>query len=235
MIALITTAIILGALGSAHCIGMCGPIALSLPVVAENHYSKFLGALLYNAGRVLTYACIGLLFGLAGKSFSLFGFQQILSVSLGVIIILFLIFPPKKNLLTQNKHIASFFADIRNKIGILFTKRNYSSLFMIGLLNGLLPCGLVYLAIAGAVATGDPLKSSVFMASFGLGTLPLMWAVAFFGSFINLHTRKILNKAYPYMMGIMACLLIIRGLGLNIPYISPAHSNETSTVIECHN
>lgn len=235
MIALITTAIILGALGSAHCIGMCGPIALSLPVVADNHYSKFLGALLYNAGRVLTYACIGLLFGLAGKSFSLFGFQQILSVSMGVIIILFLIFPPKKNLLTQNKHIASFFADIRNKIGILFTKRNYSSLFMIGLLNGLLPCGLVYLAIAGAVATSDPLKSSVFMASFGLGTLPLMWAIAFFGSFINLHTRKILNKAYPYMMGIMACLLIIRGLGLNIPYISPAHSNETSTVIECHN
>lgn len=235
MIALITTAIILGALGSAHCIGMCGPIALSLPVVTENHYSKFLGALLYNAGRVLTYACIGLLFGLAGKSFSLFGFQQVLSVSMGVIIILFLIFPPKKNLLTQNKHIASFFADIRNKIGILFTKRNYSSLFMIGLLNGLLPCGLVYLAIAGAVATSDPLKSSVFMASFGLGTLPLMWAIAFFGSFINLHTRKILNKAYPYMMGIMACLLIIRGLGLNIPYISPAHSNETSTVIECHN
>ncbi len=235
MIALITTAIILGALGSAHCIGMCGPIALSLPVVADNNYSKFLGALLYNAGRVLTYACIGLLFGLAGKSFSLFGFQQILSVSMGVIIILFLIFPPKKNLLTQNKHIASFFADIRNKIGILFTKRNYSSLFMIGLLNGLLPCGLVYLAIAGAVATSDPLKSSVFMASFGLGTLPLMWAIAFFGSFINLHTRKILNKAYPYMMGIMACLLIIRGLGLNIPYISPAHSNETSTVIECHN
>jgi sulfite exporter TauE/SafE len=235
MITLITTAIILGALGSAHCIGMCGPIALSLPAVAENHYSKFLGALLYNAGRVITYACIGLLFGLAGKSFSLFGFQQILSVSLGVIIILFLIFPPEKNLLTQNKHIASFFTDIRNKIGILFTKRNYSSLFMIGLLNGLLPCGLVYLAIAGAVATGDPLKSSVFMASFGLGTLPLMWAVTFFGSFINLHTRKMLNKAYPYMMGIMACLLIIRGLGLNIPYISPAHSNETSTVIECHN
>ena len=235
MIALITTAIILGALGSAHCIGMCGPIALSLPVVADNNYSKFLGALLYNAGRVLTYACIGLLFGLAGKSFSLFGFQQILSVSMGVIIILFLIFPPKKNLLTQNKPFASFFADIRNKIGILFTKRNYSSLFMIGLLNGLLPCGLVYLAIAGAVATSDPLKSSVFMASFGLGTLPLMWAIAFFGSFINLHTRKILNKAYPYMMGIMACLLIIRGLGLNIPYISPAHSNETSTVIECHN
>lgn len=235
MIALITTAIILGALGSAHCIGMCGPIALSLPAVSENHYSKFMGALLYNAGRVITYACIGLLFGLAGKSFSLFGFQQILSVSLGVIIILFLIFPPEKNLLTQNKYIASFFTDIRNKIGILFTKRNYSSLFMIGLLNGLLPCGLVYLAIAGAVATGDPLKSSVFMASFGLGTLPLMWAVTFFGSFINLHTRKMLNKAYPYMMGIMACLLIIRGLGLNIPYISPAHSNETSTVIECHN
>lgn len=139
----------------------------------------------------------------------------------------------RKNLLTQNKHIASFFTDIRNKIGILFTRRNYSSLFMIGLLNGLLPCGLVYLAIAAsAVATGDPLKSS--MASFGLGTLPLMWAVLS-SAHSSTHTRKMLNKAYPYMMGIMACLLIIRGLGLNIPYISPAHSNETSTVIECHN
>jgi sulfite exporter TauE/SafE len=110
--------------------------------------------------------------------------------------------------------------------------------FLIGLVNGLLPCGLVYIALAGAVATTSVVKSSLFMAAFGLGTLPLMWGISFFGSFINVQTRVRIRKAYPYLMAGMACLLIIRGMGLDIPFISPAlHTNEAQLMpngIECY-
>lgn len=236
MIALIATAMIMGAVGSTHCIGMCGPIALSLPVVKESNFSKFLSSLLYNFGRVITYACIGLIMGMIGQTFALFGFQQILSIGLGVGILVFLFIPAKVSLLNKSNPLSVFFSQLRKKIGSLFMQRNYAAIFMIGLLNGLLPCGLVYLALAGAVATGDPFRSSVFMAAFGLGTLPLMWTVAFFGTLISIRTRTVFRKAYPLIMGLMGCLLILRGLGLDIPFISPAlHNNHNQAVIECHN
>ena len=129
------------------------------------------------------------------------------------------------------------FEKIRASLGKLFIRKNYHSVYFIGLLNGLLPCGLVYLAIAGAVSTGSVLKSSLFMAAFGLGTLPVMWSIAFFGGFINIRVRQGIKKLYPYVMFAMAVLLIIRGLGLNIPYLSPSVNNRhhaMDTYIECH-
>ena len=119
----------------------------------------------------------------------------------------------------------------------MLAQKNYQSVFFIGLVNGLLPCGLVYMALAGAVATTSVVKSSLFMAAFGLGTLPLMWGVSFFGSFINVQTRVIIRRAYPYLMVGMAFLLILRGLGLDIPFLSPAfHMNEGQSMshnLEC--
>lgn len=235
MIALFLTAFLIGSLGSVHCIGMCGPLALSLPVVHHSLRSKFVATLLYNAGRVITYSFLGALFGTIGITFALFGFQQWLSVFLGVLIIFFLVLPKQSKIFKQTNILTRAFNKLRSYLGKLFASKNYHSLFFIGLLNGLLPCGLVYMAIAGAVATASVVKSSVFMAAFGLGTLPMMWGVSFFGSFINLNIRQKIRSAYPYMMAIMACLLILRGLGLGIPYISPANFNQVSTAVECHN
>lgn len=113
-------------------------------------------------------------------------------------------------------------------------KRNQASLFLIGLLNGLLPCGLVYMAAAGAVAAGDVTDSVLFMAFFGLGTLPVMWSVAFFGNYVSLGIRQKIRRAYPYMMMLMACLLILRGMGLGIPYVSPKMNAEKAHAIECY-
>ena len=96
------------------------------------------------------------------------------------------------------------------------------NLFLIGLLNGLLPCGLVYMAIAGALATGNILYSSLFMACFGLGTLPAMMTMSFAGSFVSLGMRNKIKKSVPYIVGFMGILLILRGMNLNIPYLSPA-------------
>ncbi len=234
MIEIIAAGLLLGALGSLHCIGMCGPIALSLPVVNTSFVSKYWGALLYNLGRVVTYASLGVVFGLIGRTFVLMGFQQWLSIFLGVLLLLILFIP--KRYTTNVSIFPSVMGSVRGGIGKLFQTKSYSALFSIGLLNGLLPCGLVYMAIAGAIATASVMNSSVFMAAFGLGTLPMMWVVAMIGSGFKLKFRMTIRRVYPYMLGLMACLLIIRGMGLGIPYVSPSFETKKgeAAVVTCH-
>ena len=233
MIQLIIAAFAMGMAGSFHCVGMCGPIALSLPLNQENSWGKFSGALLYNVGRITTYAVFGLVFGLIGKSVALFGYQQWLSVILGILILVVLILPKRIQAYYNRNFILSFFGKLRASIGKLFLKKNYSSLYSIGLLNGLLPCGLVYMAAAIAIATGDITNSIFFMAFFGLGTLPMMWGIAFFGNYVSIGIRKKIRKAYPYLMTVLACLLILRGLGLGIPYVSPKADMAKKVVPVC--
>ena len=223
----------MGLLGSFHCVGMCGPLALSLPLKDDSVWSKFSGGLLYNAGRIVTYSLFGLLFGVIGKSVALFGFQQWLSIILGVLIIFFIILPKRLSSFNNNNFVLNYFGKLRSSLGKLFSQKNYSSLFSIGLLNGLLPCGLVYMAAAGAVATGDIVNSISFMAFFGLGTLPMMWSIAFFGNYVGIGLRQKIRKAYPYMLMLMACLLILRGMGLGIPYVSPKVDMEKKVVHSC--
>lgn len=234
MTGIFIAAFTMGSIGSFHCIGMCGPIAFALPLNGDSSLHKFFGSLLYNIGRITTYSCLGFLFGLAGKGFSLIGFQQWLSISLGVSILVILSLA-KWNPLTIK--VPAFFSSvsiiIRKLVGQLFSKKNFAAVYLIGLLNGLLPCGLIYMAIAGAVATAQPVKSALFMASFGAGTLPVMWAVSFFGNFIGLGARKKIRHIYPYMMALMASLLILRGMGLGIAYVSPASSVTNKKIIEC--
>jgi sulfite exporter TauE/SafE len=233
MAQLIIAAFTMGLLGSFHCIGMCGPLALSLPLSNDSNWAKFSGAFLYNAGRVVTYSTFGLLFGMLGKTVAIFGFQQWFSVLLGSLIIIFIVLPKRTASFNSNNNVLRFFGKIRSALGHLFLKQNSSSLFAIGLLNGLLPCGLVYIAAAGAMATGNILSSVLFMAFFGLGTLPLMWTVAFFGNYISIGIRLKIRKAYPYMMMTMACLLILRGMGLGIPYMSPGVNTKQKIIENC--
>ncbi len=233
MAQLVFAAFTIGLLGSFHCVGMCGPLALSLPLNNNSFWGKFSGSLLYNAGRIATYSVLGAVFGAIGKSVALFGYQQWLSVLLGALIIVFIMLPKQITFINKKNMVVRFFEKLRTSLGQLFLKKNYSSLFSIGLLNGLLPCGLVYMAAAGAVATGDITKSILFMAFFGLGTLPMMWGVALFGNYIGIGIRQKIRKAYPYMMMLMACLLILRGMGLGIPYVSPKVNVEKKAVHGC--
>lgn len=233
MIQLILAAITMGMLGSFHCIGMCGPIALSLPLKNDSSWAKFSGALFYNSGRIVTYIAFGLLFGIIGKSVAVFGFQQWLSIILGLVILAFIILPKRFAHFNQQNFILRFFERIRLSLGQLFQKNNFSSLFSIGLLNGLLPCGLVYMAAVVAISTGSIANSMVFMAAFGFGTLPMMWSIAFFGNYVSISFRQNIRRVYPYMMMLMACLLILRGMGLGIPYVSPKANIEKKEVINC--
>lgn len=234
MLQLFFVAFTIGILGSFHCVGMCGPLALSLPLSTNSVAAKFTGALLYNAGRIVTYASFGLLFGLIGQTAAMFNFQQWLSIAVGAIILGFIIIPKKyKMQYNASSNVTRFFSRLRTQLGKLFAQKNHSSLFVIGLLNGLLPCGLVYLAVAGAIATGDMANSVLFMAAFGLGTLPIMWSIAFFGNYMGVGIRQKIRKAYPFMMALMACLLILRGMGLGIPYVSPKMNIEKQQVQGC--
>lgn len=232
---LFITAISLGFLGSFHCIGMCGPIALALPVHRYSLLKKSVGIFLYNLGRIVTYSFLGLVFGLLGQSFFIGGLQQILSISIGVLLLLSVILNKTKPF---NSHkvlgtIYSFINSVKFQLGNLFNKKGLHVLFLIGLLNGLLPCGLVYIGIAGAMATGHYLKGMEFMFYFGIGTIPIMYAVAFVGQFITLKYRTVIRQTMPYVVSLMAILLIIRGLNLGIPYLSPQFEKETHQVSCC--
>ena len=234
MVQLFVVAFMIGLVGSFHCVGMCGPLALSLPLSNNSIAAKFTGALMYNAGRIITYSFFGLVFGLIGQTAALFNFQQWLSIIIGVVILLFIIVPQKYKIqYSASSYATGFFTKLRARLGKLFTQKNHSSLFVIGLLNGLLPCGLVYMAVAGSLATGDVLESILFMAFFGLGTLPIMWSIAFFGNYVGVGIRQKIRRAYPFMMALMACLLILRGMGLGIPYVSPKMNTEKHEVQGC--
>jgi uncharacterized protein len=228
----IITGLSIGALGSFHCIGMCGPIALSLPIHSGNGFQKTLSILLYNIGRALTYAVMGLIFGLLGSSLNVFGLQQWLSIIAGCLI-LFLLFFSTFN--PGSKIVNSRFNGlIKEKLsGFLSADKSTFSYLVIGLLNGWLPCGLVYVAIAASFALGNVWESTLLMFAFGLGTLPIMASLMLFGKFISQQTRGVINKLVPFVIGIMAILLISRGLNLGIPYLSPSYNKQEQKVEEC--
>lgn len=234
-------AISIGLLGSLHCVGMCGPIALALPVQGKSQSARFVSILIYNSGRIITYAALGALFGLIGQGFAIFGLQQILSIVLGSLILIAVLLPsvlPAKNVFTSKFH--NWFNHLKSSLSYLFTKRSQSALFSIGLLNGLLPCGLIYMAMAGALASGSVINGMLFMAVFGLGTVPAMFSVAWFSNLASVKFRLTITKAMPYVVSVMAVLLILRGMNLGIPYISPkmveqttAHNSDLDKKIEC--
>lgn len=230
------TAFILGLLGSFHCVGMCGPIALMLPVDRHNPWRKAFQIFLYHFGRIITYALIGLLFGLIGESFALFGFQQQLSIIIGLIMLSSLLFSESVlGKLNVSKPIFKWVGKLKSELGSSLKKKNLDTFFYIGLLNGLLPCGLVYMAVFGSIAISGLLESSLYMAFFGLGTIPLMSVVIYAKEWLNSVLKFNPRRLIPIAIAVIGILFILRGLGLGIPYVSPkpAKSQVTSTM-ECH-
>ncbi len=216
------TALTIGFLGSFHCIGMCGPIAVALPVPKSSNIVFFSGRVLYNFGRLISYGIMGLLFGFLGKGFVAWGYQQSLSIALGVIIIILLVIPAKyKNKFLGMNLILKITEPLKRSIGKLFKRTSLPSFLLIGFLNGFLPCGFVYIGLAGAAATGSPVTGMLFMILFGLGTVPAMLAVSLFGKLISLNVRKKITRAIPVLAFMLALIFIFRGLNLGIPYLSP--------------
>jgi len=216
------TAFIFGLISSLHCIGMCGPIAIMLPVDRCNQTKKTLQIFTYHLGRLAAYASIGFIFGLFGKGFSMAGLQQELSVLLGIIMIVIVVIPEKVFIAYNfSKPIFKVISKIKTALGSQFKNKSYQSLFTIGLLNGFLPCGMVYVALFGAIAMQSPSLGILYMLLFGLGTVPMMSSVVYLNSFLTLPFRNKIQKVIPYVAVCIGVLFILRGLGLGIPYISP--------------
>lgn len=231
---IIGSAFLMGFAGSLHCVGMCGPLALALPVSHTNNFSRVTGGVIYNSGRILSYTIIGLIFGSLGNLIINTQWQGKLSIALGVIILLYL-FTPKKYLhFSANNKINKPFLLLRQQLGRLFQSKKHGSLFLIGVLNGLLPCGLVYLALSSSVITASPLNGSLFMLSFGLGTFPAMLAIVVMGNYLNQTIRHKINRAVPVLLFIMAALLILRGMEIGIPFISPAFVHDHHEAVFCY-
>ena len=230
------SAFILGLLGSFHCIGMCGPIAFMLPVDRTNGYKKISQITIYHIGRLLAYSLIGLVFGIIGKSLYIFGFQQQLTMAIGVIMILAVIIPDKTfNKYNISRPIFKLISKVKSALGTALKKKTADTFLSIGFLNGFLPCGLVYIALFGAIASGNALEGSLYMATFGLGTIPLMTTVIYFSHLLKAKTRQKIQKAIPVFVILIGVLFIIRGLGLGIPYLSPAPVYDmVSNTINCH-
>jgi sulfite exporter TauE/SafE len=207
-------ALSLGFIGSFHCIGMCGPIALTLPVQHLDGNRKMAGILLYNAGRISAYSGIGIASGWIGRQFYIGGIQQWLSVTLGCLLLLAVVL--QKTWFQFGTGI--YGKKIKMILGKLLRQQKLHTLYAIGFFNGLLPCGLVYFAVAGAVATGSIWQGAVFMCSFGAGTLPAMVTITWCSQIITMKMRNKLRQCIPYAVALMAILLIFRGLDLHITH-----------------
>ncbi len=218
----LVSALVLGLMGSFHCAGMCGPIAIALPLHGNAILQKIFGGVLYNLGRTLTYGVMGAIFGLLGQGVEMIGFQQKISVVMGGIMIISVLFPSLfKNQYNLTTSWTRGVGKLKSTLGKMFSIRSFSSLFFIGLLNGLLPCGLVYMAIAGAIGTGDVGLGTLYMILFGLGTLPMLFSISLAGNILSIAIRRKINKLIPVLVILVGIFFVLRGLSLGIPHLSP--------------
>lgn len=231
------TALLFGLISSFHCIGMCGPIAMMLPVDRNNPTKKVLQILLYHFGRLTAYGMLGLFFGILGKGLFLAGLQQQLSIAVGILMIVFVIVP-ERTLAKFNfsKPVYRLISKLKTHLGAQFKRKSPDALFTIGLLNGFLPCGMVYAALFGAIAMQNETLGVAYMILYGIGTIPMMSAVVLISNFITIPVRNKIQKLIPIFVILIGCLFIVRGMGLDIPYLSP---NTTSLIVQanpdCHN
>jgi len=225
----------LGATGSLHCVGMCGPLSLALPTYHLSKTKKFISLLVYQFGRIITYSLIGLVFGLAGRSIYISGYQQWFSIGMGILVLSFalLYFFQKKTI--HLSFLNKFYHTVQGVIvRLLKSSPGTFGFLLMGMANGLLPCGMVYMALAATLSFPEISQSVAFMALFGAGTLPAMMLVGYAGQMIKPAVRRSFQKAVPVFIVLMGAVLIMRGMNLGIPFISPELPDATGAAVNCH-
>jgi uncharacterized protein len=228
-----TTAFLTGFVGSLHCVGMCGPIALALPLGRKTQGQRFFSRILFSLGRITTYSFIGLMMGFLGNKLFFTGLQQQISITIGISL-LFIITLSHKALIFNPLQL--FNKKIKKLFSYFLSQKTFASMFILGLINGFLPCGFLYFAATASVIAGSPLGGTIYMALFGLGTAPAMFAVGILAKFMNRRLRKIFTQITPIYTIFLAVFLIIRGLNIGIPYVSPYISKplESRSIPVCH-
>ena len=212
------TAFLLGFVGSLHCAGMCGPLVLLTPHVGRGRAGFVVSRLAYHAGRLTVYAAIGAGMGLAGHTFTIAGLQRWVALAAGLALLLGLLLAHKWKLNAPAWRIVVW---LKTTFAVLLKRRTYASVFFLGAINGLLPCGLVYTAAAGAAATATALGGFQFMTIFGVATLPMLLGIGLAGRKLQLWLGPRAQYLVPGSIMFVAALLILRSLGLGIPWLSP--------------
>lgn len=221
-LALLFSALGLGFASGFHCIGMCGPIALSMGLTKKQSTNYYLQNLTYQFGRIVTYALLGAVLGIVGQGFEMAGLQQYLTIAVGILLILMAIFSfGGKDFASKIPYLAQFLFRVKMNLGKLLQKADYRSRFTTGILNGFLPCGMVYMALTASLAAGGIWEGAAFMTLFGLGTLPFMFSVVLLGNLMTNAFRIKILRAIPVMMIILGGLFVLRGMEIGIPYVSP--------------
>ncbi len=234
--ALWISALSIGFLGSAHCVAMCGPLALALPISRKNKAQSVLSIVLYHIGKLGMYSLLGLIFGSLGKGLVLSGLQQRVSIVAGILILIAVIIPKLKH---QNNKIVGFLYKkvlnpVQSQMSVLLKKHRMPTLILLGFFNGLLPCGLIYLALMGALSTGDLYQGGLFMLAFGLGTIPALASLQFASQLTKSKIPAKIRSIFPILMIFAALFFILRGAGLGIPYISPSNGALTLGSEACY-
>ncbi len=225
-------AFLMGLFGSLHCAVMCGPIMLGMPFRKQDFLQSAFPLLLYQFGRIAVYTVLGLLVGTLGSSIRTFSDQKTLSIFIGLILVLFTAL--QFNTAYRNR-FSRFQSWLLNPISRLMGKvfnLPFWGLFA-GMLNGIIPCGMVYLALATALNSGSIQSGGMFMFLFGLGTTPLMLMISLGGIFLKKYIRFNTNKLIPWFMFFMGTMLILRSADLGIPFISPRNTSTYGHTIEC--
>ncbi|MDA9555450.1 sulfite exporter TauE/SafE family protein [Pelobium sp.] len=222
-------AFIIGLLGSLHCVGMCGPLAFALTKHHESRTKMVFQKLSYNLGRTASYTFLGLIMGLVGKQLWIAGLQQWISILSGVLIIVATLPRVFPALNRQNFRPNFIINDLQHLIAKAINRK--AGHFYVGMLNGLLPCGFVYLGLASAINSSSVAQSALFMLFFGLGTTPLMLAAMVGFNFTKPKIRYQINRALPVLTIFLGLWFVLRGLNLDIPYLSPL-IGETRVI--CH-
>jgi sulfite exporter TauE/SafE len=223
-------AFFIGLFGSIHCIGMCGPLAFAIQSFHTRWWLIVADKIIYNLGRVVSYSLLGLLFGLIGKQLWMYGLQQGVSLVSGMLIILAGLSRLYHIRLKDKKLLSALMLPVNKMLG--YALRHKAGHFIVGVLNGFLPCGFVYLALVGAINTATPIASAQFMFWFGMGTFPLMLLATVSSGLIGPAVRRRINKGMPYLMICLGIWFVVRGLNLNIPYLSP--QKQSSGVAICN-
>ena len=221
----------LGSIG--HCIGMCGGIVVAYSSTKIDQASSWthqtISHLAYNFGRVTTYTILGAVFGLLGQAIAftpatkgvLFLLTGILMILAGLSLIGNLKFLNSAEWSVSNN---SWYQDLFRK---LINSRSLESFFLLGMLNGILPCGLVYSFAIFAASTASPLWGAIVMASFGLATIP---ALFFLGTITKFLQKSSLRGT---MMKLAAMLVIFYGFfTLYKGYKFIKHPKETQEIID---
>jgi sulfite exporter TauE/SafE len=208
----------MGLTSSFHCVGMCGPISLALPVHKGTNLQKVAGLFLYNMGRALTYAILGFIIGSIGQTFSGFGLFRYMAIVIGVVMLVYAVWPTHLDRKLQMTSMwQRLIQKIKNQMRLHLKSNTKMSWFILGSLNGLLPCGMVYMALMTSLATGDYLHGGLFLFLFGLGTFPAMFAVGFFQEWFSPQIRTRIKKATPILIATAGIWLIVRGILIEYP------------------